>query len=65
VLDAHPGEVLTTARIASLVGGSRDTVRNALLALSEQGLVEKVGAGQYQARAGAQVGVQEAAVAAA
>jgi hypothetical protein len=57
-LDAHPGEVLTTARIASLVGGSRDTVRNALLALSEQGRVEKIGPGQYRARARAQVDEQ-------
>jgi hypothetical protein len=58
VLDAHPGEVLTTARIASLVGGSRDTVRNALLALSGQGRVEKIGAGQYRAQARAQVDEQ-------
>jgi hypothetical protein len=50
-LEAHPGEVFASARLASLVGGLPDTVRNALLALSEQGHVEKLGPGQYRARA--------------
>jgi DNA-binding transcriptional ArsR family regulator len=64
-LDAHPGGVLTPSCIAGMIGdGSRGTVRNALLALSQQGRVEKVGVGQYRARARAPVGVQVAAVAA-
>jgi hypothetical protein len=50
-LEAHPGEVFAPPRVASLVGGLPDTVRNALLALSEQGHVEKLGPGQYRARA--------------
>jgi hypothetical protein len=65
VLDAHPGGVLTPSCIAGMVGdGSRGTVRNALLALSQQGHVEKLGVGLYRARARAPVGVQVAAVAA-
>jgi hypothetical protein len=56
VLEAHPGEVFTPARLVSLVGGGlRDTIRNALLVLSEQGHVEKLGPGQYRARARADV----------
>jgi hypothetical protein len=65
VLDAHPGGVLTPSCIAGMVGGRNSgTVRNALLALSKAGRVEKLGVGKYRARARAEVGVQVAAVAA-
>jgi hypothetical protein len=48
-LTGRPGEVLTPAQLAALVGArSRDTVRNALLVLAEKGRIEKVGPGQYR-----------------
>ncbi len=51
VIEASPGEVFTPASLAPVVGHSnRDSIRNTLLVLAGKGQVEKVGAGQYQAR---------------
>lgn len=48
-MGARPGEVLTTASLASIVGAeSRDSVRNTLLALAAKGRIEKVGLGRYR-----------------
>jgi hypothetical protein len=53
---ASPGEVFTTARLARLVNAaSRDSVRNTLLVLAERRRIEKVGPGQYRARARASI----------
>jgi hypothetical protein len=53
VIKASPEVVYTPARLAPLVGSqNRDSVRNTLLVLAAKGRIEKVGAGQYQARTG-------------
>jgi hypothetical protein len=50
-IEASPGEVFTPARLAPVVGSrNRDSVRNTLLVLAAKGRIEKLGAGQYQAR---------------
>ncbi len=52
VMAASPLEVYTPARLAPEVGSAnRDSVRNTLLVLAAKGKIEKVGAGQYRARA--------------
>jgi hypothetical protein len=51
VIEAQPDEVFTPPEVARIVGGRRDTVRNALLALAASGMVEKLGVGEYRARA--------------
>ncbi|MFT3769636.1 MAG: hypothetical protein QM820_29725 [Minicystis sp.] len=47
---ANAEEVFTPARVSTLVGASRDSVRNTLLVLAEKGRIEKLGPGQYRAR---------------
>lgn len=52
-IEAHPGEMFTPARLAPVVGSrNRDSIRNTLLVLAAKGLIDKRGAGQYQAREG-------------
>ncbi len=49
-IEANPGQVFTSARVATTIGASnRDSVRNTLLVLAAKDRIEKVGEGQYQA----------------
>lgn len=51
VMEASPDKVFTPARLVPRLGTSnRDSIRNTLLVLAAKGLIEKRGAGQYQAR---------------
>jgi DNA-binding GntR family transcriptional regulator len=59
-LDARPGDVLTPPQLTRIVGARPDGVRNALLELAARGKVEKVGEGQYRARARQEISASEA-----